>query len=637
MKEFSPEATTFELLIVTGTSGGGKSMALHHLEDLGYFCTDNIIPALLTSFVDLLSTQFSRVALVVDLRGGSFFDQLSGCLHTLKEKGFHSRILFLEASDEVLVARFSETRRRHPLAREDMGLLEAIQKEKERLSDIREQADILINTSQMKASELRSTISERLMGQTQTPSGLVISVLSFGYRYGIPMDADLTFDVRFLPNPYYNRDLRAHTGLDRPVRDYVLNKTVTQEFIQKFFDFITYLIPHYRQEGKSNLTVGVGCTGGRHRSVAIARELVRVLREKNYYVIEKHRDIFKDEARYHPELKRKTPRDLKIVALGGGTGLSTLLRGLKHHYEDITAIVTVSDDGGSSGRLRKDLGVLPPGDIRNCLTALADEEQLLTELFNYRFKGDGGDLSGHSFGNLFLTVMAELMGDFNRGIQEASSVLAVRGTVVPVSLDQVILEAVMDDGVVIQGESAITEYGGTIRSLHIMTEKGDDPEPFAEALSHLEHAEAIILAPGSLYTSIIPHMLFPEVVQTIMSNSCPKLYVGNIMSQAGETTHLNAMAHIQKIYQHAGQGGWLSHVLLNKAKPSARLIRAYAAKGSKMLSNQPSHFKSFKGQVILADLLSESDVVRHEPTKLARCIFELLQELYFPANALKQN
>lgn len=612
-----------QFIIVTGTSGSGKSLALRYLEDLGFFCTDNMVPALLVSFVDLISTQFQRIAVGVDLRGGSFFDALSGCLHTLKDRGFEYRMVFLDAREEVLVRRFSETRRRHPLQNDDLSLLESIVQEKERLQHIREQADLILDTSRMKTAELKHLIADQLVGKTTAQQGLVITVTSFGYRYGIPMDADLVFDVRFLPNPYYNPQLRAYTGLEKPVQSYVLGHEVTQTFIRQFFDFLNYLLPHYRHEGKSNLTVAIGCTGGRHRSVAISHELVRVLKNQNYYVLEKHRDISKDDARYRVQQKRR-PQDLSVVALGGGTGLSTLLRGFKRSFHDITAIVTVSDDGGSSGRLRKDMGILPPGDIRNCLLALADEEGLLTELLNHRFQA--GELGGHSFGNLFLTAMADLVGDFNHAIKESSKVLAIRGRVLPVSLGNLTLEAEMADGQVICGESSITHYGGEIRRVHL---KGDDLAVLPEAIEAIEAADAVILGPGSLYTSVIPHLLFPEIVAALKRNQGPKIYICNVMSQAGETTHYRVTDYLETLYAHAGSRDWLNTVMVNTHQPNPELLARYAEEQSLPVHYVPGELQDYPVEVLSGDFLSESNYVRHDANKLAEAVINLLKQRYF--------
>jgi UPF0042 nucleotide-binding protein len=287
------------LLIVSGLSGAGKSQALRCLEDVGYFCVDNLLPALIAPFAELVREQFPRVALVIDSRGGSFLNELSGSLHDLRERGLPYQILFLEASNAVLVQRFSETRRRHPLmASTDAPLLESIAVERQILADTRAMADVLIDTSILSAGELKQQILTSLVDAETVEARLQISVISFGFRYGVPLDADLVFDVRFLPNPHYIPELKPHTGMDEPVRDYVLNKEVTHGFLLQLEAFLRYLLPHYHAEGKTSLTIAIGCTGGRHRSVAIAHELTERLKVDHPGLIERHRDMFRDNARY---------------------------------------------------------------------------------------------------------------------------------------------------------------------------------------------------------------------------------------------------------------------------------------------------------------------------------------------------
>lgn len=293
----------FQLIIITGLSGAGKTRAVRYLEDLNYFCVDNFLPAFIVPFVDLISSKFKKVALVVDARGGSFFAELSGSLHQLKEKGWSYKLLFLDASDEVIVSRFSETRRRHPLMKEEMTLLESINKERCLLREIHDQSNNIINTSNMRPDNLKTRISSLFVEKEIREASMIISIISFGYRYGIPMDADLVFDVRFLPNPHYINELRQLNGLDEQVQNFVLSKSVTKEFLKKFSSFLSYLVPHYRKEGKSSLTVAIGCTGGRHRSVAIAHELCKQIQNLHLHIIERHRDLEKDESRY----KQKDP------------------------------------------------------------------------------------------------------------------------------------------------------------------------------------------------------------------------------------------------------------------------------------------------------------------------------------------
>jgi UPF0042 nucleotide-binding protein len=290
--------SNLQLVIITGVSGGGKSSTLRMLEDYGFFCVDNFIPALLIPFVKLISTQFNMIAVVVDTRGGIFFSDLNKEIKSLKELGFIYRVLFLDASDETLIKRFSETRRRHPLLSEESALLDSIQMERAMLDEIKIYADDIIDTSELSLGQLKQIISNTLIDKKLSTSSMRISIMSFGYKYGLPIDADLIFDVRFLPNPHYIPELKPHTGLEQSVRDYVFNKDVTQQFLKKFLDFITYLVPHYKEEGKSLLTVAIGCTGGRHRSVAIANRLCEELKSLSYYVVEKHRDISRNQEYY---------------------------------------------------------------------------------------------------------------------------------------------------------------------------------------------------------------------------------------------------------------------------------------------------------------------------------------------------
>lgn len=290
--------SNFKLIIITGISGGGKSSVLKILEDHGYFCVDNLIPALLIPFVKLVSTQFGMVAVVVDTRGGTFFSDLNKELKSLKEQGFTPKVVFLDTSDETLIKRYSETRRRHPLISEESALLDSIQIERSMLEEIKPQADEIIDTSNISLNQLKQVISQSLVDKEISTASMKISIMSFGYKYGIPIEADLVFDVRFLPNPHYIPELKPHTGLDEDVREYVFGKEATQQFLTKFLDFITYLVPHYKEEGKSLLTIAIGCTGGRHRSVAIASKLSEELTNKGYYVMERHRDIARNQEYY---------------------------------------------------------------------------------------------------------------------------------------------------------------------------------------------------------------------------------------------------------------------------------------------------------------------------------------------------
>ena len=282
------------IVIITGLSGAGKSQAVRCLEDLGYYCVDNLPPSLLPKFIELClqsDGKIPRIALVIDIRGGRFFDSLFESLDSLNQQGIYYEILFLEAADEILVRRFKESRRRHPLS--PLGrVLEGIAQERQRLEELRGRANKIIDTSNLSVHELKEQITE-LFGSRSAGSQITLSVTSFGYKYGILMDADLVMDVRFLPNPYYVEGLRELTGTDERVKKFVLGHEVTRSFITQFIQLLKFLLPHYIAEGKTHLGIAIGCTGGQHRSVVIAIEIGEALGEMGYPVLVKHRDLTK--------------------------------------------------------------------------------------------------------------------------------------------------------------------------------------------------------------------------------------------------------------------------------------------------------------------------------------------------------
>ena len=281
-----------EFIIITGLSGSGKSAAIKCFEDLGFFCVDNLPAKLIPTMVELTTKkggEVGRVALLMDIRERDFLQNFPEIYNGMKSQGYSFSILFLEASDESLVRRFSETRRPHPLAF-DRPVLQGIQEERERLLPIREMADIIIDTSTINIHELREHIN-KIFSPTEGSKPLVISINSFGYKHGIPFNSDIIFDVRFLPNPYFRPELKGKTGLDREVYDFVFASNDSKEFIQKIQDLLSFLLPRFVREGKSYLTISIGCTGGKHRSVAIAEYLERILKEQGHQVRVKHRDI----------------------------------------------------------------------------------------------------------------------------------------------------------------------------------------------------------------------------------------------------------------------------------------------------------------------------------------------------------
>ncbi|CDI50701.1 RNase adapter RapZ [Clostridium tetani] len=283
-------------VIVTGLSGAGKTQAIRSLEDLGYFCVDNLPPTLIPKFAEACyktDGRINKIALVIDIRGGEFFDNLFESLNYIKDQNYKYEILFLEASDEVLVKRFKETRRNHPLS-SGGRILNGIALERSRLKEVKDVASNIINTSKFTNMDLRQEITRIYGDEDQVEAQLTITVVSFGFKYGIPLDSDLLFDVRFLPNPYYIPELRNFSGNDKLVYDYVLEFNQTKEFIGKLNDMLEFLIPHYTKEGKRQLIVAIGCTGGRHRSVSIANSIYKLLEEKGHKVNIDHRDIHED-------------------------------------------------------------------------------------------------------------------------------------------------------------------------------------------------------------------------------------------------------------------------------------------------------------------------------------------------------
>jgi len=280
-----------KFVIITGLSGAGKSQAMRCMEDLGFYCVDNLPPILLPKFFELCvnSGEIQKAALVIDIRGGRFFDDLFESLETLENKGYKYEVLFLEASDETLIKRFKETRRVHPL-NPDGRITEGIKAERKKLNKFKERANKIIDTSNMTPGKLKEEIKKIYSEDFQT-NNLHISILTFGFKKGIPLDADLVFDVRFLPNPHYIDELRGFTGNDEKVRNYVMKWPESIEFVKKLNEMIDFLIPYYVREGKFQLVIAIGCTGGRHRSVTVGNILFNYLKEKGHKVLLDHREI----------------------------------------------------------------------------------------------------------------------------------------------------------------------------------------------------------------------------------------------------------------------------------------------------------------------------------------------------------
>ena len=311
-------------------------------------------------------------------------------------------------------------------------------------------------------------------------------------------------------------------------------------------------------------------------------------------------------------------RGPKVVVVGGGTGLSTMLRGIKKYTSNITAIVTVADDGGSSGVLRDELDILPPGDIRNCLVALANTEPLMENLFQYRFKE--GELEGHSFGNLFIATLSKITGDFHQGVKKSSDVLAIRGQVLPSTLHDMKLYAKLENGNTVKGESNIPETEGKIKKLSI---DPADCEALPEALQAIKQADAVILGPGSLYTSVLPNLLIENLAAEIKKTDALKIYACNVMTQPGETDDYTASEHVQAIYDHIGEQ-IIDYVLVNDGEVEEELLEKYAEEGAYPVEVDWNQLLEQNLEIISEDLINQTDLVRHDPDKLAQVIMNLI-------------
>lgn len=375
-------------------------------------------------------------------------------------------------------------------------------------------------------------------------------------------------------------------------------------FTAQILEYLTTVLPSYIS-GPVVLIIGIFLLiWGQFRTMGSITDVLGVDKDKGLV------DMLLD--------RRRLNRGPKIVVIGGGTGLSTLLRGLKEYSSNITAIVTVADDGGSSGRLRREIGVLPPGDIRSCLAALADEEELLTELFQYRFQaGDG--LVGHSFGNLFLTVMSEITGDLEQAANASSKVLAISGKVLPATLSDVRLWAEMEDGRLIEGESNIPEAKGKIKNIGCIPA---NPPALPSAVKAIKEAEYIIIGPGSLYTSIAPNLLVPEIRNAIAKADVPRIYICNIMTQPGETEGYSVADHIREL-DRISKGKLFDAVLVHRKPPSAISLERYAQENSHPVDLDRHEIAKLNRRIVMANVMEEDPIkghVRHSSSQLARVL-----------------
>jgi len=380
-------------------------------------------------------------------------------------------------------------------------------------------------------------------------------------------------------------------------------------YLIKMIHIIVYklsgYLPYY-----SNFVLGI---------VVILLSLVLLTYAGNRFIEKLNKEIYKDDdfvnVLYKKNQLQKGPN---IAAMGGGTGLSNLLRGLKEYSSNITAVVTVADNGGSSGKLRDELNILPPGDIRNCLVALADQETLMEDLFQYRFYKEG-DLRGHSFGNLYIAAMSEVLGDFEEAVEESSKVLAIRGKVLPSTNQNVNLGAVYVDKSSVIGESAIPNLNKKIEKVYL---KPGSVSITQNTRRQLLQADYIVVGPGSLYTSLIPNLLIQGMVDAIKISDAKKIFITNVMTQPGETTGYSAADHLQAVYDHIGEQIF-DYIIVNQNGSSQRILNKYAKEGAYPVENDTSRLKDFKINIVEGKLLKTGDLIRHDPQKLADIIVQI--------------
>ncbi|MBI3253036.1 MAG: YvcK family protein [Candidatus Omnitrophica bacterium] len=319
--------------------------------------------------------------------------------------------------------------------------------------------------------------------------------------------------------------------------------------------------------------------------------------------------------------KRYLERGPRVVAIGGGSGLAVLLHGLKEHTSNITAVVTVADDGGSSGRLRSQFNIPPPGDIRNCLVALADAEPMMSDLFQFRFQ-ESGEFEGHNFGNLFILAMLKVTGDFEKAIKESSKILAIRGRVVPSTLKRVSLVAHHKDGTVTEGESSISKVASPIERLYLKPQGSGATE---DALSAIQNADAIVIGPGSLYTSLLPNLLIEDLAGALAESPAPKIYVCNVMTQPHETDRLNAFDHVNVLVEHS-RPDVLSHVIVHSGQIPQNTLKKYANEEAFPVASDAAKIRGLGYTVIESNLVASSDMIRHNSPKVSKLIMDIVAD-----------
>ena len=523
-------------------SGAGRSSAAKVLEDLGYSVIDNLPPQLIAQAIahHEVPERRRRLAVVIDSRGGDTLEPLTAAIDELDRQGVLTRVLFLEAEDGHLVTRYEENRRPHPLRRG--SLTESIAEEREMLAEVKEAADVVIDTTDLNIHQLRNRLTD-LFAEDNETRPMRVSLTSFGYKHGPPRDADLIFDVRFLPNPHWVKELRPLLGTDPPVRDYVFSFPEAGEFLTKVEDLLSLPHPPLRGRGKElsrdrdrlhRWPSPFDCPGRGTRSLA------QRAGNRRHGPSPRRRTMTATIPATQLEELVYNDQGPRVVALGGGHGLSITLKAVQSYASEITAVVSVADDGGSSGRLTYGLGVAPPGDVRRCLLALTPDHTLWSEVFGYRFAG--GDIEDHSLGNLLLAALTDITGDFVSAVEAAGRMLKTVGRVIPVADRAAVLSAVAQ-GNQIEGQAEITKA----RGIEQLTVGPPEITAHPAALEAIAGADQLILGPGSLYTSLMSVLLIPGIKEAWEASGARKVFVLNLIGQDGETMGMSGRQHLEAL------------------------------------------------------------------------------------------
>lgn len=446
-----------------------------------------------------------------------------------------------------------------------------------------------------------------------------ITFISYGLRHKqAPPEMNSFYDVRFLNNPYWDAELRHKTGLDKEVRDYIFKDKSSKEFLENAKHTLKLQFDSWKTSNE--YVVGIACTGGQHRSVSIVEELHKHF-EKDYDVTKIHQDINKAETGRINKLEKNPNYIPKVVAFGGGSGLSHFLRGLKQFPLDITAIVTVSDNGGSTGSLRNQFEMPAPGDIRRVLLAMSKKEELFEELFNFRFStGENHDLNGHTVGNMVLAALNEMNDKhFVNAVNDLANILDIQGNVVPVSKDMVTIGCKYEDGSVAIGEKDIPNTSKRIKELFYENKVSVNKE----AVQAVLEADIIIFAPGSLYTSLLANLLFDEMKDAIRQTYAKKVMIGNLMTQ-GETTGYSLDDHIKVLENTIGEDVIDLVIYNNNFDIDDEILKTYTVDGQELVKPNNIKYNSVADDFVT---ISDDQHIRHNARKLGYKIFSYAFEL----------